>query len=174
MEASQPFAPWGDTSDYVEVPNGSFDQGLTGWTVLSKPEVVQVVQTPDVNGETGPSLQVGKGARVLSPPMCFDETRPHAKLFARPIDGKANEKSLKVKVVYPEYPKGNLKDEDVVDLATPQNTAWGPTAELSTALERKKILPDEFGNRIFQLELESHGRGSWQIDDLYLDPRARY
>jgi hypothetical protein len=173
-EVSQPFAPWGDANDYIEVANGSFDDGLTGWTVEGKPEAVSLVQTPDADGLPDNALQLSKGGAVLSPTMCYDLTRPHAKLFARAVDGKAREKSLKIRVVYPEYPKGNSKDIDVGEVATPESSAWGPTPELSTSLERQRILPNEVGNRIFQLELVATGRGSWQLDDLYLDPRARY
>ena len=178
----RPFADWGDRADYVAVDNGSFDYGLEGWTVKSKFDWAAVVTANTVGSEPGAVLRLQKAARLISPPICFDETRPHAKMFARLVKnqkGKLKDGKVKVKVRYATLPKGKIRTIKIGTIrrkrGEPGVKRWSPTPEIGTGLggARKRTMPDENGRRWFQFEFKNKGDGSWQLDDLYVDPRRR-
>ena len=178
----RPFADWGDRADYVEVDNGSFDYGLEGWTLKSKADRAAVVTTDTVGGDDGAALQLQKNGRLVSPSICFDETRPHAKMFARLIKnqkGKLKDGKVAVKVRYATLPKGKVRTVKIGTIRRKRGERgakrWSPTPEIGTGLggARKRTMPDENGRRWFQFEFRNKGDGSWQIDDLYVDPRRR-
>jgi len=178
----RPFAGWGDRADYVAVDNGSFDYGLEGWTVKSKFDWAEAVTTDTLSSDPGAALQLQKAARVISPSICFDETRPHAKMFARLIKnekGKLKDGKVAVKVRYATLPQGKIRTIKIGTIRRKRGERgakrWSPTPEIGTGLggARKRTMPDENGRRWFQFELKNKGDGSWQIDDLYVDPRRR-
>ena len=178
----RPFASWGDRADYVAVDNGSFDYGLEGWTLKSKPDWAQVVTTKTISGDAGAVLELEKNGRVVSPPICFDETRPHAKMFARLIKdqrGRLKDGKIAIKVRYATLPKGKVRTIKIGTIRRKRGERgarrWSPTPEIGTGLgrARKRTMPDENGRRWFQFEIKNKGGGSWQIDDLYVDPRRR-
>lgn len=168
----QPFAAYGDNQDYVPVPNGSFEDGLNGWTVSKGSAELVPGTNPD--GTSGNALQLDEGTKVLSPPICFDETRPHARMFVLKNGAK---QSLDMEVHFPEFPSGQTEDIDVngVDRDLPVTSDWAPSPEIGTGLSgiKQLILPDADGHRWFQFEIETKDKGTWKIDDLYVDPRGR-
>jgi hypothetical protein len=173
-----PFTSWGDTADYVSVANGSFENGLSGWTVTGKQTATSLVPKEG----SGTALQMSDDARVVSPPICFDETRPHARMFMRQVadaKGVLNDGKLKVKVVYTKLADGKTENVDVGEIAVSRSsstTTWGPSPEVGTGLTGVKSLvaPDSDGHRWFQYELTADGHAIWQIDDLFVDPRMRH
>ena len=116
------------------------------------------------------------GAKVLSPSICFDETRPHARMFARVIEGEYTTGEVEVEVRYDRV-KGGTKKIDVGSFTESDSatTIWTPTPELNTALGgvRKHVQPDANGNRWFQFQFQVKGKAVWQFDDLFVDPRRR-
>ena len=168
-KTAQPFAPWGDFNEYAEVVNGGFEDGLTGWETKGKEPAV-------VETDRGAVLQVSGGTKVLSPSICFDETRPHARMFTRILEGERMTGKVEVEVHYDRV-KGGVKKIDVgsFDQDASSTTEWTPSPELKTALSgvRKHVEPDENGNRWFQFEFKVKGKAAWQFDDLFVDPRRR-
>ena len=168
-KASQPFAPYGDYNFYAEVVNGDFDDGLTGWKVTGKGATV-------VETDAGPALEVVGGTKVLSPAICFDETRPHARMFTRILEGEDTEGEVQVQVHYDRV-KGGVKRLKVGDFdeTSSSTEAFTPSPEMITALTgvRKHVEPDENGNRWFQFQFKVKGKATWQLDDLFIDPRRR-
>jgi hypothetical protein len=171
-KATQPFAPYGDFNLYAEVVNGSFDDGLTGWKVTGKS--AEVVET-----DAGPALEIVGGTKVLSPAICFDETRPHARMFTRILaaeDVKDTEGIVQVQVAYDRV-KGGIKRIKVgeFDQTASSTEAFTPSPEMNTALTdvRKHVEPDADGNRWFKFQFKVKGHATWQFDDLFIDPRRR-
>lgn len=171
-KASQPFAPYGDFNFYAEVVNGSFDDGLTGWKVTGNSAEV-------VEGGAGPVLEVIGGTKVRTPEICFDETRPHARMFSRILaaeDPRDLEGEVQVQVLYDRV-KGGVKRLKVgeFDQTASSTEVFAPTPEMQTALTdvRKHVEPDENGNRWFQFQFKVKGKATWQFDDLWIDPRRR-
>lgn len=171
-KATQPFAAYGDLNQYAEVVNGSFDDALTGWKATGKS--AEVVET-----ESGPALEVLGGTKVLSPAICFDETRPHARMFTRILeaeDAKDMEGLVQVQVAYDRV-KGGVKRIKVgeFDQSASSTSGFTPSPEMETALTdvRKHVEPDADGNRWFRFQFKVKGHATWQFDDLFIDPRRR-
>jgi hypothetical protein len=216
-EVVHPFASWGDDRDYMAIPNGSFEEGLTGWSVTGSGDATIVpVLNPD--GSVGQALQIGKGTKVISPPICFDETRPHSRMYTRKVvpapsierslaskgsddgksddgksdDGKSDDgkpgdgkpgdgsdnSSLRVNVKYLRDSKGKPAHIKAGTFGRDQlpGLVWQPSPFLGTGLTglKKSMMADENGHRWYRLEIKVQGNGAWQIDDLFVDPRARH
>lgn len=170
----KPFASFGDLEKYVAITNGSFEDGLTGWTVAKGS--ARVVEGTNPDGSEGNALRLGSDSKLVSPPICFDETRPHARMFVK----KENDKQrLDTQVTYARFPSGKTEHAGVGRIEqddVPAGSEWSPSPEIGTAigeLRKKFVRPDAQGRRWFQFVFETKGKGSWTIDDLYVDPRAR-
>ena len=169
-EISQPFLLWGDVDLYVEVPNGGFELGLTGWTLRGNTNAAQVVPT-----WRGLVLQAGKGVKVVSPPICFDETRPHARMLTRLVGDEAKGK-VEVEVHYRKLDGDGIEQIDVGSFSTDGTTrTWTASPRMGTPLGviRKIVRPDANGHRWFRYEFRIKGKALWQFDDLFVDPRRR-
>jgi hypothetical protein len=168
---SQPFALWGDTDDYVEVANGGFDLGLAGWALRGRTESARVVPT-----WRGPVLEASRGVKIVSPPICFDETRPHARMLTRLVgDSEANGK-VEVEVHYRKLTGFGIEQLDVGSFNKDQAARfWTASPRMGTPLGiiRKIVRPDENGHRWFRYEFRVKGGALWQFDDLFVDPRRR-
>jgi hypothetical protein len=170
-EPTQPFLAFDDPDSYVPVFNGGFEDGLTGWTIEGKGDAT-VVPSINPDGTSGNALELGKGTKLLSPPICFDETRPHSRMFVRKMDEKS---SIRVKIQYARYPKGNPAHVKLDDFGRddPVLSTWGASPRLDALGGLKKlVMPDSNGQRWYQYEISAKG-GTWQIDDLFVDPRIR-
>lgn len=171
-KVSQPFLLWGDIAEYVEVANGSFDLGFAGWELKGKTDAARLVPT-----YRGVVLQAGEGVKVLSPPICFDETRPHARMLTRIVGGDDEQGKVEVEVHYRKLTGNGIKQIDVGEFNQDQSStlAWTASPRMGTALGavRKIVRPDANGHRWFQYEFKIKGKALWQFDDLFVDPRRR-
>ena len=168
---SQPFLPWGDIDEYVEVANGGFNLGLAGWTLRGNTNAAQVVPT-----WRGLVLQAGKGVKVVSPPICFDETRPHARMLTRLVGDEAEKGKVEVEVHYRKLVGTGIEQLDVGSFGQEDaSRTWAPTPRMGTPLGviRKIVRPDANGHRWFRYEFRIKGQALWQFDDLFVDPRRR-
>lgn len=166
VEVSQPFAPWGDFSDYFAV--GSFDDGAEGWAFSGDSGVAEVISSGN-----GGILSLGAGGEALSPPVCFDESRTHARFFVASPDGQRLRGDLEVEVVYTRT-NGRLARVDAGEIdGRTAGSEWSPSPELEIDLGNAKIAPNAAGERMFQLHLEAEGKRTWEIDDVMVDPRRR-
>lgn len=170
-KVSQPFALWGDPADYVEVPNGSFDLGLAGWALRGNEDAARVVPT-----FRGLVLEAGKGVKIVSPPICFDETRPHARMLARLVGDNGAAGRVEVEVHYRKLTGVGIEQLDVGTFSHEDaSRTWTASPRMGTPLGviRKIVRPDIFGHRWFRYEFRLKGGAIWQFDDLFVDPRRR-
>jgi hypothetical protein len=80
---SEPFAPFGDTAEYVPAPGEAYDSFAgTGWT-LSGGASIKTTTLQD--GTTGSVLDLPTGAIAVSPPMCVQSNYPNARAMIRDI-----------------------------------------------------------------------------------------
>lgn len=173
-ETSDPFAPWGDTNAYTPVENGSFTNGLKGWDVVAKPRDYGLVGPP---GDK--SLEISAGV-FTSPPICFDDTRPHSRMFQRqaPDATGLHIGGLKTYIVYKDATSGkpvSLETTYQTVAATAASTNWQPSKEIGAGLGdvKKYVAPDSAGRRWYRIRFEVKDCATWQVDDLYVDPRMR-
>jgi hypothetical protein len=161
---SYPFAAWGDNDAYCAFPNLGFESGSTAWTLTGKTSIVAANEPWHVSGPGTHALQLGPGATALSSPLPVNLLDPWIRFFARSTGANG---PLRVQVLFHGL-LGNLTGILNVGSLSPSSYAsWQPTARVASLL----ALP--LATTSAQVLVTSQANaGSWQVDDLYLDPCA--
>ncbi len=159
---THPFSPWADPDAYCAFPNLGFESGTTGWTLVGKDAVVRSNEPWHVSGPGSHALQLGPGGTALSSPLPISLIDPWIRFFAHSSGANG---SLHVQVLF-RGPLGNLTGLlNVGSLAPAGFSSWQPTQRVLSAL----AVP--LGTTSAQVLLVSGASaGSWQVDDVYLDP----
>jgi hypothetical protein len=167
--AEQVFSGWGDQRSYVLAPDGGFEAGGSGWSLSRGAKVVEGNESyylNDSNDSKSLSLPAGSGA--ASPPVCMAIDTPSFRLMARNTGDPSSR--LRVEAVYSLL--GLVRTKVVSDLTA--SSSWAPTKSVSTVLGLSTLvgtlIPSSIQIRITPLD----ARGSWQVDDLYIDPFSRH
>jgi hypothetical protein len=80
LTVSQPFAQWGDQSDYALVPGGDFE--TPQWTLQNGAAIVPGSEPYAATGTLGnSSLSLPAGASASSPTICLDASEPTLRFF---------------------------------------------------------------------------------------------
>ncbi|HYZ81198.1 MAG TPA: hypothetical protein VE571_08020 [Solirubrobacteraceae bacterium] len=156
------FARWGDTAAYFLVPGGSFEgtPAQVGWT-LSGATLTSGNEPFHINSAAdSQSLLVDGGGSATSPALCVDSTMSSLRFFARQTGAGSD---LQVQGIV-QTPRGSFS-YTVADLRGGARSAWTPVQVnvptsripwgMSVAAAVRFVVP---------------GSGSWQMDDVYLDP----
>ena len=161
---TQPFRAWGDSAAYCAYPNLGFESGATKWTLKGNASVVAGNEPWHVSGSGTHTLQLGPGATATSSTLPVNLLDPWVRLFAH--SARANG-SLRVQVVFHGL-LGNLTGLlNVGSLSPGSYSSWQPTQRVLSALALPLFTTSA------QVQLTSTAKsGSWQIDDVYLDPCA--
>jgi hypothetical protein len=161
---SQPFAHWGDSSSYCAFPNLGFESGRTGWTVTGTTSVVSANEPWHVSGPGTHALQLGPGASALSSPLPVSLLDPWIRFFAHSVGANG---SLQVQVLFRGL-TGNLTGLlNFGSISAGGFSSWQPTPDVLSTLALPLLTSTA------QVKLTSQATsGSWQIDDVYLDPRV--
>jgi hypothetical protein len=162
---TQPFKRWSDYANYKLVGGGSFESGATGWTLSGGAKVVSGNETFKVGGAThSKSLSLPRGSRATTPFVCVGLNEPTLRLFARRQSGLLTsllvevqlQTSVGLSVWLPVVP-GDLG-----------GSSWHPTVPMPMIVNLLTLSGVDRTNvrfRFTPLLL-----GSWQIDDVYVDP----
>jgi hypothetical protein len=155
---TQPFRAWSDYAKYVQVPDGGFEAGASGWTLAGGAKVV-VGNEPFYLRSAGDrwSLSMPAGGTATSPPMCISLLSSKMRFVAGGSTG-----NVKVQVLY----RGLLSSAlGTFDGGTVSSTGgWAPSPEISML---GGVLPLLTQSVQFRFVATS---GSARIDDVYLDP----
>jgi hypothetical protein len=162
---TQPFQRWHDNANYKSV--GTFEDGAAGWTLAGGAKVVSGNETYAVHGaRESHSLSLPSGASATTPPVCVGLNEPTLRFFTRKNSGLLSTMTVWVDVqtsvgVWVTLPLG-------VDLGG----GWHPSLPMLVVANLLPLLPpDQTAVRFRFAPLLG---GSWQVDDVYVDPRARY
>jgi hypothetical protein len=159
---SYPFIPWGDLDAYCAFPNLGFESGTTGWTLTGKASVVSANEPWHVSGAGTHALQLGPGASARSSSLPINLLDPWIRLFARSAGANG---SLLVQVQLRGL-TGNLTGLLNIGSLSPSGYAsWQPTQRVLSTL----ALPLLTTSADVLLTSKATS-GSWQVDDVYLDP----
>jgi hypothetical protein len=167
--ARQVFAPWHDRMAYVLVPNGGFEQADPAWTLANGAAVVEGNEPSFLNDAADhQSLSLPAGSSATSPATCFAAQSPTFRLMARTTGDRHSK--LQVDVVYT-----NQNGHKVTRTAgrIRSGDTWRPSKRLSLAIGRGKGRGRLVSSSV-AFRLTPVGAGDWQVDDLFLDPRARH
>jgi len=160
---SHPFTTWGDTGAYCAFPNLGFESGSTGWKLSGSAAVVATNEPWHVSGAGTHALQLGPGASALSSPLPVSLLDPWLRFFARSAGANG---SLQVQVYFRGL-TGNLTGLlNFGSLSPAGYSSWQPTQKVLSTLALPLLTSTA------QVRLTSQAKsGSWQVDDVYLDPR---
>jgi hypothetical protein len=162
----QPFAAWGDVADYTLTPGGDFEGADSDWQLDELAGIVGGNEPFHVGGlGDSSSLSLSAGSAAVSTPICVDATYPTFRLFARNTGKLASR--LHVDVLYATS-KGRLavKPAGAYRAASAQ---WSPTGIMNI-----NVKFDATGAAPIAFRFTPDNRGTWQIDDVYVDPRLRH
>jgi hypothetical protein len=161
---SNPFSQWGDSNDYFLVPGGSFEgtSDQVGWT-LSNASLTTGNEPFNVNDPGDQqSLTINGGGSATSPFFCVDDTMSSLRFFAQQAGGGTN---LRVKALV-QNADGGVTAVPVADLADGSMPAWAPTDPLGGSGH----LPAGTSVMVALRFRAPVSSGSWQIDNIYVDP----
>ena len=160
-----PFAPFGDSRDYVLAADGGFeDATLPGWQLKGGARAADGNEPHYVNdADDRRSLHLPVGASAISPSMCVDLHYPSFRLFARSLGLSPGK--LKVEVVYPDVHNADWKT--VAQIGS--RSDWFLSGDMALTPE---IGGSAAGPRRVALRFSATGlAGSWKVDDVFIDPR---
>src|SRR3954452_13704470 len=163
------FAPWHDRMQYVLIANGGFELADPAWTLADGAAVVEGNEPSFLNDAADyQSLSLPAGSSATSPATCFGAQSPTFRLMAR-TSGDRHAR-LEVEVVYT-----NVNGHKVTRTAGKirGGDTWRPSKRLSLAIGRGKGRGRLVSSSV-AFRLTPMGAGDWQVDDLFLDPRARH
>lgn len=161
---STPFSQWGDSNDYFLVPGSSFEgtADQLGWT-LSNASLTAGNEPFNVNDPGDQqSLTINGGGSATSPFFCVDETMSGLRFFAQQVDAGTD---LRVKALI-QNTDGSVTAVPIADLADGSMPAWAPTDPLGGSGH----LPAGSSLMVALRFRAPVSSGSWQIDDIYVDP----
>lgn len=150
-KAETVFSSYGDPRAYVLVPDGDFAAGGAGWTLEGGAAVASG------------ALSLPAGGSAVSPPICISRETPFLRSMARD-SGVAGAK-LKVEVLY----EGLEAAQNRV-VAGDKDEAWDPTHPLAQSYGLATLGDSDSSARV---RITAVG-GDWEVDDVYVDPFARY
>ncbi len=164
---TQPFKPWGDTTQYNLAPGGSFEGGAGSWSLSGGASLVSGNEPWKVAGAThGRSLRLPPGATATSPVVCVGLEHPTLRFFAK--NNRALLSTMTVEVIV-ETSLG-LKAAVPIGLLLP-NGQWKPSPKFLVVANMLPLLPGQ--HTPVQFRVRSVGLGTWSVDDFYIDPRCR-
>jgi hypothetical protein len=157
-----PFQTWGDNDAYCSFSNLGFENGKTAWTTTGNATVASGNEPWHVSGAGTHSLQLGPGATALSSSLPVSLLDPWIRFFAHSAGANG---SLRVQVLFHGL-TGNLTGLlNIGSLSPGGYSSWGPTQRVLSTLALPLLTTSA------QVKITSQATsGSWQIDDVYLDP----
>jgi hypothetical protein len=166
---SKVFKGFGDNKNYVLAPNGGFEATDPTWTLADGAAVLEGNDTLALGTATDhQSLALPAGSSATSPVTCIASGQPTFRFAARASGGDKHSR-LNVEILYTGK-KGHKRSAVVGKLRAGEE--WAPTKKLAVRLGRVKT-HGKLKTANVKFRFTPVGVGDWQVDDLYLDPRAR-
>lgn len=158
----QPFRAFRDTKSYFLVPGGDFATGGTGWTFTGGAQVVTDPLSP-----SGYAALIPSGGSITSPPVCVTKHEPTSRVFGvtEPAGSGHEQGKLAVRII--NHRTGKSKSVGYV----PQLRKWGPTRKLTLANGWLKLTKR---SNYVQYRFAATGKASWELADLYVDPKMSH
>jgi invasion protein IalB len=162
---SKPFTPWADHSDYTLTPGGAFEAGEAAWSlggaqVKDGNEPFRVRKDSDQR-----SLELQPGQTATSPAICVGLEHPTLRFFAK------GERKLLSALTVEVVTETSLGLTVAVPIgAVLPNGSWRPTPTYLVVANLLPLLPGSYTPVQFRLRAVG---GSWNVDDVYVDPKRR-
>jgi hypothetical protein len=162
--SSQVFLRWLDPLLYEQAPGGRAESAA-GWTLAGGAKIVAGNEPWKVGGsKDASSLLLPRGSKATTGVMCAGIGHPVMRFFARRTSGWLLD-SLKVEVLF--EGAGGQVNSLPIGVVLGGGT-WQPTLPLPVLASLLPLLPGEQTPIAFRFT--PVGGGTWQIDDVYVDP----
>jgi hypothetical protein len=165
QQFAQPFLPWADLATYTLSPGGSFEPRSPKWTLDGATVVGGNEPFNVTSGGDRRSLSIPDGASATSRAICVGIEHPDLRFFARASSPAAQ---LNVEVLF-EDALGDVQSRPIGTLSG--NTGWALTPPYAVVANLLPLLPGSHTAIAFRF---SASGGDFAIDDLYVDPYARW
>jgi hypothetical protein len=173
-----PYAAIGDERSYVLAPGGSFeDASAPGWQLGGGAEIER-------DGRHGRPARPPVGGSAVSPSMCVDLDYPHLRFAHKVIGRHAKAVEIKVEVVYPQAEDAGWVQTGQVDrvASTPVGAGWRVSPDVAL---RPELGGTQWGARDVALRFtavpaadararRASAGAEVRVDDVFIDPRARF
>jgi hypothetical protein len=163
---SQPFAKWLDPMSYTLAPGGSFESS-SGLTFTGGAKIVAGNESSQLNSATDShSVLIPQGGTVTTGPICVGLDKPTVRFFAK----RPSFSLLPLLTV-----EGVFTTKAGTEASLPMVGA--PLAGSSWSLQLPFVTTGavlELGDTTMMRFRIRAVTGSWQVDDLYVDPLRRY
>jgi hypothetical protein len=166
-ELNTPLTSFGDHSLYALAPGGTFAGGAIGGWRLTNAALVAENEPFGVVGNDGSSLGLRANGVAISEPMCIDETFPNFRFFAKAA--KVGKSPLTVTVLFMDA-KGNIGSVKSGTYVA-KTAGWNLVNPMAIGIDIHPTATNAAAPVAFQFA--SAKDGSWQIDDLLVDPYRR-
>jgi hypothetical protein len=161
---SQPFKRWNDNNYYKTV--GTFENGSDGWTLAGGAKVVSGNETAYVHGaKDSHSLLLPAGSTATTPPVCVGLDEPTLRFFTRKNSGLLSTMAVTVQV------QTSLGVWVTLPIGTDLGGGWHPSLPMLVVANLLPLLPPD--RTAVKFSFTPLLAGSWQVDDVYVDPLAR-
>ena len=164
---SQPFKPWLDIASYGLAPGGNMEGTLPGWSLAGGAATVAGNESFKV-GSAGDkrALNLPSGGSAKSSPTCVGLGHPTVRFFLRNTGARAS--TLRVDVLG----VGLLGEvRSLLTLSMTSSSTWQPSLPVPLVTNLGGLLAPT-GMTPISVKFTAVG-GSWQVDDLYVDPYRR-
>ena len=167
-----PFARWNDNNDYVAVPNGNVENGSDDWS-LSGASVVTGNEPWKVHDSgDSTSLKIPAGKSATTGTMCVGLEHPTLRFFSKSTSGGGLLggllSTLTVEVQF-ELSTGTVVSLPI-GIVLP-NGQWQPSPTYVVVANLLPLLPGQ--HTPVRFKFTAVGGASWQVDDVYVDPRSK-
>ena len=165
-----PFAQFGDTSNYFLVRGSSFERDELNsdkWNGRGGAQIAYGSETYAVSGDADArSMSLSSGASATSPEICVGKNEPTMRWFSRQSSGTNGQ--LLVDVLYTD---DTGQSQVYTAGASVAGTAWAP----STIVEILPALQTLADGQKTKLRFRFRAtNGDWRFDDVFVDPYARW
>lgn len=157
---SQPFLAYGDSHFYTLAPGGEFNSPSEGWTLSGGASLISATRP---EGAKGNVLNLPKGAKAVSPPMCVTLSYPSARAW---VNGPSGSNGVVVSVSY----------AGTVSAISPQEVGVIKARYGAWTLGRFSVEPSLAGLEQAPREVRfvfEGKKGETQLFDVYVDPRMK-
>ena len=161
-----------DNGLYSPAPGGAFEDGGAGWQLTGGAFVAPATDGLSILGTSAGALNLPVGASATSPTFCVDNRYPFFR-FTYAQQAADVDANLRVEVLYPGLTKDNVRK--AWDLSARGGRGWQLTDRIN--LDPLHGLKKGAGWRLVALRLTVNGGkpgATVQVDDVLVDPRARY
>jgi hypothetical protein len=157
----QPFVPFGDTADYFLTPGGDMTAGPWTWAFQYGAAIVPGSNPFNLSGSSDSTvLRVPAGGSAVSPKLCVGRDDPTLRFVAR---SSGSSPSLRIDALFLGT-SGEVRSDYVGTLTGV--TGWTPTRQIQIHTSSRAAVGDKTAIAfVFTAQ-----RGSWDVDDLFVDP----